>query len=294
VQLSLYRAIEGFENVEIMRDAYAIEYDCIDARMLKATLEHKEQKGLFFAGQLCGTSGYEEAAAQGLIAGINAALFLQGREQIVLSRSNSYIGVMIDDLVTKGTDEPYRMMTSRAEFRLSLRQDNADIRLTEIGREVGLVGDKQYRALKKKQREIARIESLLGEKLSFQDTNGYIDSGKIVLSEYLKRHDVDFAAASKLDILRPFSAAALLDVFVRLRYGGYLLREENLRKEHLRLEEMPLPADIDYKKIGGLRTEAAEKLTKIQPHSIGQAMRISGVNPADIDVLIISFARKQQ
>lgn len=280
VQLKMYRSIEGFENCQIMRDAYAIEYDCIDPTTLLPSLMHKEYDGLFFAGQINGTSGYEEAAAQGLVAGINAARFLDKKEPFILTRDNSYIGVLIDDLVTKGTDEPYRMMTSRAEYRLFLRQDNADLRLTQLGKDIGLVTSKRYNKYLKKIKDIEQIEEILNKKIT-------ISNQSITLEQYIRRHDVTFDEVKNLDILKNYSADSVRDVFIRLRYSGYLQREERLRKEQQRLEKMLLPKDIDYMQINGLRYEAAEKLNKIKPYSIGQAARISGVNPADINVLIV-------
>ena len=313
VQLEVYRSLKGFEKAQIMRDAYAIEYDCIDPSVLTAALAHKTHKGLFFAGQINGTSGYEEAAAQGLVAGVNAALYLKEEAPTVLRRDNSYIGVMIDDLITKGTEEPYRMMTSRAEFRLHLRQDNADLRLCKIGRRIGLVSDKRWRLYNKKLKDIKRLKALLKEKVDLdrcggleQETappsspqtlrRGEFDSVDLSnerlsvsmpLGTLIKRHDVDFDFIRGLDIVKGISTSALLDVFIALRYEGYLQREERARQEQARLEEMELPQDFDYTRISGLRLEAAEKLNKVKPRSVAQAGRISGVNPADIDILLV-------
>ena len=288
VQLQVYRSLEGFENVQIMRDAYAIEYDCIDPRCLSASLMHKNYEGMFFAGQVNGTSGYEEAAAQGLVAGINAGLLLDKKSPLILRRDNSYIGVMIDDLVIKGADEPYRMMTSRAEYRLYLRQDNADLRLTEIGRKAGLVGDKQYNLFKKKMRDIERIKLLLKKRVEIDEVNKLIKNGEAMsLERVIKHHEVNFDGVLNLPLLKDLNKAAVLETYICLRYEGYLERENRLRHEQGRLEEAVLPQNFDYTAIQGLRLEAAEKLNKIQPHSVAQASRISGVNPADINVLIV-------
>jgi len=280
VQLAVYRSLSGFERVQIMRDAYAIEYDCIDPRCLSSSLMHKDFLGMFFAGQINGTSGYEEAAAQGLVAGVNAALYLDKKPPFILRRDNSYIGVMIDDLVTKGADEPYRMMTSRAEYRLYLRQDNADLRLTELGRGLGLVGDNQYKVFKQKLKGIAGIKKLLKNRIEFGDE-------VVSLEKYIKHHQISFEDVMGLEVLKGIAKAAVLEMYIALRYEGYLARENRVRHEQARLEEVGLPQGFDYKSISGLRLEAAEKLNKVQPHSIAQASRIAGVNPADINVLIV-------
>lgn len=300
VQLPLYRSIEGFGRVEIMRDAYAIEYDCIDPTQLYPTLMLKKIRGLFFAGQINGTSGYEEAAAQGIVAGINAALHLTGRPPMILTRNNSYIGVMIDDLVTVGTDEPYRMMTSRAEYRLSLRQDNADLRLTPIGYKVGLADGRRYRRYLKKVREIARAEALLTQTVPAEAVAAiFTEAGADEAPRAMKASDVIRRASVTQEIFCRHSGLfgsvgrdALFEVFTSVKYEGYLIRQEKARAEAARMENTPLPPDIDYLSIDGLRLEAREKLDKIRPLSVGQAMRISGVTPSDVNVLIIRLFSK--
>ncbi|MBQ7227464.1 MAG: tRNA uridine-5-carboxymethylaminomethyl(34) synthesis enzyme MnmG [Clostridia bacterium] len=295
VQLEMYRTIEGFENAHIMRDAYAIEYDCINSLNLLPTLEYKGIKGLYFAGQVNGTSGYEEAAAQGLVAGINASLAIRGEKPLILRRDNSYIGVMIDDLVTIGTDEPYRMMTSRAEYRLCLRQDNADVRLTEEGYRVGLASKKRLTLLMKKKKNLARAEELLNvqaprsELVSlFEELGSPLPLSGATLASLIKRPEITPALLSRhwniLSFLTPFELA---EFFTDVRYAGYLDRQEKTRRETARVEEMPLSPDTDYMQMHGLRIEAREKLNKVKPLSIGQASRIPGVTPADINVLII-------
>ena len=297
VQHDMLRSLQGFENAEIMRYAYAIEYDCAEPTQMLPTLEFKRVSGLYGAGQFNGTSGYEEAAAQGLVAGINAALKVKGEEPMVLGRFTSYIGTLIDDLVTKGTEEPYRMMTSRSEYRLLLRQDNADLRLTEIGHRVGLIKDDRYSAflLKKEmiEKEIERIEhltvaptdevnALLLEKGSTKITTG------IKLGELLRRPELDYEALLPIDKTRPtLPRAVTVAASVAVKYEGYIKRELAEVQRQKKLEEKKLPSDIDYSKIKGLRLESAEKLAKIRPVSIGQASRISGVNPADVSVLLI-------
>ncbi len=301
VQYDLYRSINGFENVRIMRDAYAIEYDCINPLELYPTLECKKISGLFCAGQINGTSGYEEAAAQGIVAGINASLMLRGKKQIVFTRDNSYIGVLIDDLVTEGTNEPYRMMTSRAEFRLSLRQDNADLRLTEIGRQVGLVDDKRYRKYKKKLRDLANAEKLLDNVISpkqyaplFNEAGEPMAKSGLTVRDIIKRHGVTVGLFNKyFDMFAKMSPDAENCLFVSVRYDGYLARAEKARAEQKRLENTALSPSINYMTIDGLRLEAREKLNKVKPLSIGQAGRISGVTPADINVLILSLAKRK-
>lgn len=300
VQLQMYRTIRGFENVEIMRDAYAIEYECINPMQLYPTLEHKGIHGLYFAGQINGTSGYEEAASQGIVAGINAALALSGKQPMILHRENSYIGVLIDDLVTKGTDEPYRMMTSRAENRLVIRQDNADLRLTEIGYKVGLVTEERYKKLTNKLRDIERASRILPKVLpksvlqQLFDPIGepYPDNG-LTFEEFIRRTSVTFEMVLGLKGIRWISNMAMYEVYTRVRYAGYIARNDRVREEQLKAENMPLDTDIDYTTIKGLRLEAAEKLNIVKPLSIGQAGRINGVNPADINVLIIHFAHSK-
>ncbi|MCL2821911.1 MAG: tRNA uridine-5-carboxymethylaminomethyl(34) synthesis enzyme MnmG [Firmicutes bacterium] len=291
-QLAVYRSLDGFKNAQIMRDAYAIEYDCIDPKTLSATLMSKNHSGLFFAGQINGTSGYEEAAAQGLVAGVNAALFLDKKPPLILRRDNSYIGVMIDDLVTKGADEPYRMMTSRAEYRLHLRQDNADLRLAQIGKSVGLLCQKRYKSYQKKVKDIKKIEVLLDKSVDKEYVEGLIEGGiQMPLGTLIKRHEVSFEQIKQLPVLKGLDKAAVLEVFIGQRYQGYLQREDRHRKEQERLENIALPQELDYTTIHGLRNEAAEKLNKAKPHSIAHASRIFGVNPADINVLLIRLRK---
>ena len=297
VQYEMLRSLEGFENAEIMRYAYAIEYDCAVPTEMYPTLEFKAVSGLYGAGQFNGTSGYEEAAAQGLVAGINAALSFKGEEPMILSRSSSYIGTLIDDLVTKGTSEPYRMMTSRSEYRLLLRQDNAEERLTEIGRRVGLVGDERYAKFVNKcsqiEGEIARLEKTTVAPT--EEVNAFLSSlgsteitTGIKLSELLRRPEITYASLAAIDKNRPpLPTAVKRSAEVSVKYEGYIKRELAEVARHKKLEDKRLPPDIDYKKITGLRLEAAEKLDKIRPASLGQASRISGVNPADISVLLI-------
>ena len=297
IQYKMLKSLDGFENAEIMRYAYAIEYDCADPTEMYPTLEFKAVKGLYGAGQFNGTSGYEEAAAQGLVAGINAALRELGREEMILPRSSSYIGTLIDDLVTKGAKEPYRVMTSRSEYRLLLRQDNADLRLTEIGHRVGLIDDERYNAFLDKKAmidgEIKRLESTT---VPPSETNNEIlrsfGSSEITtgikLAELLRRPELNYAAIRGMDINRPeLSASVVRTAEIQVKYAGYIKRELSEVERVKRLEEKKIPEDIDYTKILGLKQESAEKLSKIRPVSIGQASRISGVNPADISVLLI-------
>lgn len=299
VQRDIYSSIKGFEKVEIMRDAYAIEYDCINPLELYPTLMHKKIKGLFFAGQINGTSGYEEAAAQGIVAGINGALYFKKQDPIVLTRDNSYIGVLIDDLVTVGTDEPYRMMTSRAEFRLSLRQDNADLRLTPIGRKVGLVTDKRWRKYNKKIRALEKARELLKTTYSplklkavFEKYGEEQPQNGLSAEAIIKRAFVTPSVFNEIsDLFAGFDRSAIEQLFVEVKYEGYLARAEKARAEQKRLENSALSADTDYREIKGLRLEAAEKLNKIKPLSIGQAARISGVTPADVNVLIMNIKK---
>ncbi len=297
VQHEMIRSLAGFERAEIMRYAYAIEYDCADPTQLYPTLEFKTVGGLYGAGQFNGTSGYEEAAAQGLVAGINAALALLGREPLILPRSSSYIGTLIDDLVTKGTREPYRMMTSRSEYRLLLRQDNADRRLTELGYRVGLVPEERYRRYLEKRemtdREIKRLrDTVLPPSEEVNACLAALGSANVVsgirLAELLRRPEITYEALAPLDSARPdLPDAVTLTVGVEIKYEGYIRRELEEVERFLKLEERALPPDIDYGAVAGLRLEAAEKLARIRPMSIGQASRISGVNPADISVLLI-------
>ncbi len=296
VQHRMLHSLNGFENAEIMRYAYAIEYDCSDPTQLYATLEYKEISGLYGAGQFNGTSGYEEAAAQGLIAGMNASLSLLGKEQIVLKRSDGYIGTLIDDLVTKGTNEPYRMMTSRSEYRLLLRQDNADRRLTEIGYRAGLISKERYqRFLDKKAQtdaEIARLESTYISPLvanPFLEARGLttVATG-ISLAELLRRPALDYDALEEIDNGRPaLSRGARMTAEISIKYEGYIKRQIAEVNRKARLEEKKIPEGIDYESVKGLRLEAIQKLSKVRPLTIGQASRISGVSPADISVLMI-------
>ena len=300
VQADMYRSIKGFENVEIMRDAYAIEYDCINPTELFPSLMHKKIKGLFFAGQVNGTSGYEEAAAQGIVAGINGALYFKGKPPMILTRDNSYIGVLIDDLVTVGTNEPYRMMTSRAEFRLSLRQDNADLRLTPIGREAGLVDDRRWRVYRKRVKKLdearAKLDTVIPPaelKEMFEATGESVPVSGITLRALIRHPFVTpDVVNSKFDFFRSLDAASLSTLITEVKYEGYLVRAEKARAEQKRLENTPLSPDTDYTRVKGLRLEAAEKLNAIRPLSIGQASRISGVTPADVNVLIVNLRRK--
>lgn len=300
VQIEMYRTIEGLENVQIMRTAYAIEYDCIDPTGLNATLEFKDIEGLYGAGQFNGSSGYEEAAVQGFVAGVNAAHKVLGRPEFTLSRSNSYIGTLIDDLVTKGCNEPYRMMTSRSEYRLVLRHDNADERLMEYGRELGLIDDTQYERFLQRQvqikAEIDRAESTffpptdeLNEILESKGTSR-VTTG-IRLSDLIRRPQIDYDDLVSIDTNRPsdISKEVLESAQIAMKYEGYIKRQNAQIKEAQRLEEKTLPRDFDYNEIKGLRLEAREKLNKIRPANIGQAARISGVSPADISVLLIFF-----
>ena len=297
VQYDMLRSLDGFENAEIMRYAYAIEYDSAEPTQMLPTFEFKAVEGLYGAGQFNGTSGYEEAAAQGLVAGINAALAVKGEEPMVLTRDSSYIGTLVDDLVTKGTSEPYRMMTSRSEYRLLLRQDNADLRLTEIGRRVGLISDERYEKFLEKKRQIdeeyKRIEKTTvppsDEVNSFLRRNSSTEiSTGIKLAELLRRPELTYEALGEIDKTRPeLPRSVTTTVAIQIKYAGYIKRELAEVEKQRKLEEKVLPRDICYKDILGLRLEAAEKLDKIKPMNIGQASRISGVNPADISVLLI-------
>lgn len=298
VQYQIYRTIEGLENVEIMRDAYAIEYDCIDATALYPTLMSKNVEGLFFAGQINGTSGYEEAAGQGLVAGVNAFRRINGLPPFILTRQNSYIGVLIDDITTKETEEPYRMMTSRAEHRLVLRQDNADLRLTETGRQIGLVSDERYARFRAKQDEIAEITSKMGEiyppkKLHemFAAKGEPQPKAGLTLADCLKRNNITVYDLQKyLGLFADASGQAMEQVEIDTKYRGYIEKQEALILEAQRLENKRLPPDIDYEKIGGLRIEARQKLKRMKPLNLGQAGRISGVSPADVQILIVYLA----
>lgn len=299
VQYKIYKSIPGLENVEIMRDAYAIEYDCIDPTQLYPTLMYKNLGGLFCAGQINGTSGYEEAAGQGLVAGINAVRYIDGKEMLVLERSNSYIGVLIDDLTTKGTNEPYRMMTSRAEYRLLLRQDNADTRLTQIGRDMGLVDDVRYQRYLDKKREIDEVMTQLETMRKPKDFKNLFDAkgetvpnGALTYKEMLRRHNITiFDLRSEFGILQDISKQSLEQAETDVKYEGYIQKEREQIEQFNKTEHRKLPDDINYDEISGLRIEARQKLNKIRPQNLGQASRISGVSPADITVLIVYLAQ---
>ncbi len=296
VQLEMYRSVEGLENVEIMRSAYAIEYDCCNPLELNATLEFKQVNNLYGAGQFNGTSGYEEAAAQGLIAGINAALKLQGKEPFTLKRSDGYIGTLIDDLITKGTNEPYRMMTSRSEYRLLLRQDNADERLTPFGYKLGLISEERYQKFLEKmdmvKTEIARVSSVV---IAPKNANPVLEKYNstpvktgIHLSDMIKRPELDYEKLAEVDKTRePLPDAVCEQVEIKLKYDGYIKRQIAQVEQFKKMEEKLLPENQDYSDIHGLRLEARQKLNKIQPKSLGQASRISGVSPSDMSVLIV-------
>ena len=303
VQHAMYRSVPGLENVKIVRNAYAIEYDCINPRQLYATLEFKNIKGLFSGGQFNGSSGYEEAAAQGLVAGINAAMEVLGKEQIVIDRSQGYIGVLIDDLVTKDNHEPYRMMTSRSEYRLLLRQDNADQRLTRIGYQVGLISEERYQHLLEKERqieeEVARLESVfVGCTENVQETLRRYNSTELKsgtsLAELLKRPEIKYESLAEIDSERPELSKEVTDqVEINLKYDGYIKRQLKQVEQFKKLENKKIPMDLDYKEIGSLRVEAVQKLEAYRPLSIGQASRISGVSPADISVILVYLEQRK-
>ena len=301
VQIEMYRSVKGLENAKIVRNAYAIEYDCINPLQLKPSLEFKNIDGLFSAGQFNGSSGYEEAAAQGLIAGINAARKVKNLEPLILDRSQAYIGVLIDDLVTKGTNEPYRMMTSRAEYRLILRQDNADLRLTEIGYEIGLISEERYNKLliKKEQikNEIERLNNYnLGANSKVQAFlerhNSTLLKKSSTLAELIKRPELSYELLEELDDTRPMLDIDVIEqVNINLKYEGYITRQLKQVEQYKKLENKKIPENIDYDKVHNLRTEAVQKLKQVKPINIGQASRISGVSPADISVLLIYLKR---
>ncbi len=302
VQLKFLKTIKGLENVEVMRNAYAIEYDCVDPVAMKPTLEFKDIPNLYGAGQFNGSSGYEEAAAQGLVAGINAALKLKNREPLILDRAGSYIGTLIDDLVTKGCNEPYRMMTSRSEYRLFLRQDNADIRLTETGYKIGLISEERYQNFLKKLDLIAeerkRVESTVippnkeFDYIFIENDTVPLNTG-VRLSELIKRPQLNYEKLTPLDKTRPDMTDDIFEqVETELKYEGYIKRQMSQIADMRRLEVRLIPEDIDYDDVTGLRLEASEKLKKVRPVNIGQASRISGVSPADISVLLIYLGKK--
>ena len=303
VQYAMYRTVPGLEKVKIVRNAYAIEYDCINALQLKPTLEFKKISGLFAGGQFNGSSGYEEAAVQGFMAGVNAVMKIRGQEAVVLDRSQAYIGVLIDDLVTKENHEPYRMMTSRAEYRLLLRQDNADIRLRKIGHEIGLVSDEEYEHLLKKmddiQSEIKRLEkTVIGVsdrvQIFLEKYGSTLLKSGITLAELVKRPELNYDKLAELDEGRPELPDDVREqVNIEIKYEGYIKRQMQQVAQFKKLEDKKLPEDFDYSEVNSLRREAVQKLNKVQPATIGQASRISGVSPADISVLLVHFTRKQ-
>ena len=301
VQVAMYRSVKGMENAQIVRNAYAIEYDCINPMQLKASLEFKKINGLFSGGQFNGSSGYEEAAAQGLIAGINAARKLQGKEPLILDRSEAYIGVLIDDLVTKETHEPYRMMTSRAEYRLILRQDNADLRLTKYGYEVGLISEERYQKLLKKQAQIeAEIvrakEMTVGATEQVQELLTSLNSTPLksgsTLAELITRPELTYEMLAPIDKNRPELPCDVTEqVEIELKYEGYIRRQMSQVTQFKKMEHKRIPADIDYDAIPSIRIEARQKLKQVRPENVGQASRISGVSPADISVLLVYLGR---
>ena len=303
VQIAMYRTIPGLEHCEFTRPAYAIEYDCIDPADLKLSLEYKTIDGLFFAGQANGTSGYEEAACQGLMAGINASQKIKGKEPLILDRTEAYIGVLIDDIVTKGTNEPYRMMTSRAEYRLLLRQDNADLRLTERGHEIGLISDERYNKFIEKKQEIETEKKRLQETVvkPTKEVNEFLrkhGTSELTtgskLSELLKRAEITYASLEAIDENRPkLREQVREEVEIQVKYDGYIKMQEAQVEKFKKMEKKLLPEDINYEGIKGISLEARQKLNKHKPHSIGQASRISGVSPADISVLLVYLQTKR-
>ena len=303
VQIAMYRTLPGLEHCEFTRSAYAIEYDCIDPADLKLSLEYKAIDGLFFAGQTNGTSGYEEAACQGLIAGINASQKIKGKEPLILDRTEAYIGVLIDDIVTKGTNEPYRMMTSRAEYRLLLRQDNADLRLTEKGHEIGLISDERYEKFLEKKRKIEEEKSRLEKTIvkPTKEVNEFLKEHGTAelttgskLSEILKRTEISYASLETIDKDRPkLPEQVREEVEIQVKYDGYIKLQEAQVEKFKKMEKKLIPDNINYDEINGICLEARQKLKKHKPHSIGQASRISGVSPADISVLLVYLQTKR-
>ena len=304
VQIAMYRTLPSLENCEFTRPAYAIEYDCIDPAELKLSLEYKNIEGLFFAGQTNGTSGYEEAAAQGLIAGINATQKIKGKEALILDRTQAYIGVLIDDIVTKGTNEPYRMMTSRAEYRLLLRQDNADLRLTEIGHEIGLISDERYAKFIDKKQKIEQEKTRLKETIvkPTEEVNEflkYCGTAELTtgarLSDLLKRAEITYKSLEKIDKNRPeLGEQVKEEVEIQVKYEGYIKLQEDQVEKFKKMEKKILPENLDYETVQGISLEARQKLNKHKPHSLGQASRISGVSPADIAVLLVFLKQEGQ
>lgn len=303
IQHQMVESVLGLENSTILRYGYAIEYDCINPLGIYATLESKKIRGLFTAGQINGTSGYEEAAAQGVLAGINASLYLRNKEQIILSRDSSYLGVLVDDLTVKGTIEPYRMMTSRAEYRLLLRQDNADARLTQIGRDVGLVSDERYSKFLKKMKNVQKIQKLAKETFlkPSEELENFLASvneapapNGLSIETLVKRSKVEpLDIKRKMKLFKNFTNAEVNEALIEIKYAGYLSRQYQLIEKEKKLEERKLEKDFDYTTLKGLRTEAAQKLNEIKPLTIGEASRISGVNPADITILIMNLNNKK-
>lgn len=300
IQEQMIHSLKGLENAEIMRDSYAIEYDCIDSTQLLPTLESKTHKGLFFAGQINGTSGYEEAAAQGIIAGINANQYIKGKEQIVLKRSDGYIGVLIDDIVTKGTNEPYRMMTSRAEYRLHLRQDNADMRLTQIGRDIGLVDDERYQIYLERKENIEKAKALLKTKIKLDDMliKFFTDNGETTptksmsAKDIIKRSNLDaFKLNDAYGVFKDFSYDIINEINILTKFEGYLNQQEEDIKKAQKDEAINIPIDFPYEKQKGIRAETIQKLSQIKPLTIGQASRVSGVSPADIAILTVQIKK---
>ena len=295
LQEEMLHSLKGFENAHIMRDAYAIEYDCINSLQLLPTLEYKNIEGLYFAGQVNGTSGYEEAGAQGLLAGINASLKLRGEEPLILSRSDAYIGVLIDDLVTKGTNEPYRMMTSRAEYRLVLRQDNADLRLTELGKKVGLVTKERYEKFLQKKADIESLKKELNSLVKINDVNPFLKQNgenettiSISYTNLIKRNNITLQKiCDYFNVFKNYSKTVIEEVNTEIKYEGYIKKQAEQIEQNKRQEDLKLNTDFDYSLIKGLRLEAIQKLNEIKPLNIGQASRISGISPADINVLIV-------